>query len=351
VNILLVEPHHEHRARGNTTTARRWRRGLERRGHQVTAVDVVELDALALRAFDLVHAHHARHAGPAASTYARAQGLPFMISIGGTDLDGDLGTGPDEASLQQFRDADAVCGPFWQTEGRLAAHLETPPPFFRVRRGIELPTRGAPLRSSPPLRLLLAGAMRPVKGQDLALDWFEAARRADLPVELLFAGPALDKAWTKQIADRGRTAGGDVRWLGEVEPAVMPQLLAEIDVVINTSRHEGASNAILEGLAAGRPVLVRHAPGNTELVESLPREAGRLVEADDIASVVDHLREFLGDTLEMRRRRSESARSWIRHHHELRLEIDELEVAYSRLRQHFLRRKSASSSETERREG
>ena len=58
--------------------------------------------------------------------------------------------------------------------------------------------------------------------------------------------------------------GGGVRWLGERSD--VPTLLACADIGLLCSHQEGFSNSILEGMAAGLPMIVTDVGGNPESV-------------------------------------------------------------------------------------
>ena len=64
-------------------------------------------------------------------------------------------------------------------------------------------------------------------------------------------------------------------------------ILAALDVVVSPSRTESLSNAILEAMAAGRPVVATRVGGNPELVRD--RETGLLVAPEDEASLANAL--------------------------------------------------------------
>jgi len=72
-----------------------------------------------------------------------------------------------------------------------------------------------------------------------------------------------------------------VRFLGN-RPDV-PTVLAAIDILVHPSEQEGFSNAILEGMAAGRPVIATDVGGNAEAV--VHEETGLLVPSGDPAAL------------------------------------------------------------------
>ena len=58
----------------------------------------------------------------------------------------------------------------------------------------------------------------------------------------------------------------------------MPSAMAEADLILNHSVSEGMSNALIEALAVGRPVLARNIPGNTEIL--LPEKTCMIYDTD-----------------------------------------------------------------------
>lgn len=116
---------------------------------------------------------------------------------------------------------------------------------------------------------------------------------------------------------------GDGPQRGEVEAAVaslglgksvellgdrtdVPDLLAAMDVLVLPSASEGFSNAALEGLASGIPVVASAVGGNPEIV--VDREVGRLFEAGDEADLASCLLDVISDPVRMRRMGSQGRR-------------------------------------------
>ncbi len=95
---------------------------------------------------------------------------------------------------------------------------------------------------------------------------------------LLMIGEGADRAaleryaWLNRVNDR-------VHFLGSRDN--VPQLLAVVDVLWQPSATEGMSIAILEGMAAGIPVVAADAGGNRELISS--GETGQLVSVGERA--------------------------------------------------------------------
>jgi len=82
-------------------------------------------------------------------------------------------------------------------------------------------------------------------------------------------------------------------------------VLAALDVVVSPSRSESLSNAILEAMAAGRPVVATRVGGNPELVRD--RETGLLVPPENEGALANALETMLASP-DLAREWGESAR-------------------------------------------
>lgn len=136
--------------------------------------------------------------------------------------------------------------------------------------------------------LLHVGRLDPQK----RIDWLFARFAEALPrlpdTYLLLAGSGPSQvhlatlAAQLGIADRVRFLG----WRSDV-----PRLLATCDALVLTSAWEGMPNAVLEAMAAARPVLVTEVEGAREILGSLAAE--QLVARDDAAAFVERLASVL----------------------------------------------------------
>src|SRR2546428_8124784 len=87
---------------------------------------------------------------------------------------------------------------------------------------------------------------------------------------------------------------GTIRFLGTRRD--VDHLLALTDVVVHPSLEEGFSNAILEAMAAGKPVVATAVGGNPEAV--LDNETGLIVPAGDAAALAAATCRLLADSAE-----------------------------------------------------
>ncbi|MGE0193654.1 MAG: hypothetical protein AB7T63_16635 [Planctomycetota bacterium] len=266
--IVLVTDALTPPARGNGTTVGRWMDGLLERGHDVRVHDprsAARRDVA--RHADLVHAYHARRAGPAGASMARAAGRPLVVSLGGTDLY-DLEASPaaaTRAEREALAAADVVTGAFASFGPRLARALGAAdaPRYEVVRRGVEVdPDAGGWPRRSERLEVVLPAGLRPVKDPMTALAMSRRLHAAGVSHRLRVLGAELDGAYAARV----REAARDLPWieLGRRSMLGMAAAYLTAHVVWNTSLHEGGANALLEGLALGCRPWVRDVPGNRD---------------------------------------------------------------------------------------
>ncbi len=82
-----------------------------------------------------------------------------------------------------------------------------------------------------------------------------------------------------------------VDFLGAVDPADMPQLMQAVDAFVLPSYNEGLSNAVLEALASGLPVITTDVGGHMEAITH--KENGWLIPPKDKNELKNALREVL----------------------------------------------------------
>ena len=144
---------------------------------------------------------------------------------------------------------------------------------------------------------IYAGRLVPEKRvEDLLAAW-ERVRLALPCSELAVLGTGACEAELRRAAPAG------VRFVGDV-PDVAPYLRAA-DAFVLPSSAEGLSNALLEAMAAGLPVVATAVGGTVDLIE--PGESGWLVPPGDRIALADAIGSVLRDA-GLRERLGESAR-------------------------------------------
>jgi glycosyltransferase involved in cell wall biosynthesis len=128
------------------------------------------------------------------------------------------------------------------------------------------------------------------KGHQFFLEaWATVLRQSPNAVALLVGdGPLREEI---QATVRRLDLGRSVRFLGTRHD--VPAVLALADLVVHPSLQEGFSNAILEGMGAGRPVVATAVGGNPEAVRH--EETGLLVPPADSAALAAAMARLLAD--------------------------------------------------------
>ena len=112
---------------------------------------------------------------------------------------------------------------------------------------------------------LWPGGIRAVKDPMFLLRAFSRLRSGQRRARLLFVGPILDHDYGRRFRAALKKVGR-AAYRPAVAPREMPGLYAAADAVVNSSISEGMSNALLEAMAAGVPVLARANAGNRAVV-------------------------------------------------------------------------------------
>jgi len=171
------------------------------------------------------------------------------------------------------------------------------------------------------------GTIKEVKGQRVLLEAMVPLLRERSRLRLLLAGDRSGE-YAQRLERDVREAGLVERVLMPGPVADVPDLLAALDVFVLPSLSEGMSNALLEAMAAGRPIVATRVGGNAEALEE--GMAGLLVPADD----PEALREAISVLLEDRDRAgalAERAARRARDHYSLEGMLEATEALYAGL--------------------
>jgi len=278
VKVLLFLPFPPESPTGNAVTARRIARNLGPLGAEVvlrhlppTATLMEVIEAIDRDRPDVLLWYHGWKTARWLPATRAARPLPSVVTLTGTDINRDA-CDPDRRSevLEALRLADAIVTYSSALRAHLAAMLpEVEAKLERIEKGADLGT--APF--TPPawaagdvLLFLQPAGVRLEKNNRLAVRALDAVHAQDPRVRLLLAGPVIERAYAEAL--RGDLASRP--WAGHLEGVpheAMASAYAQSAVVLNTSLSEGLSNAMIEALLCGRPVLASDIEGNREVVE------------------------------------------------------------------------------------
>ena len=314
MRILILTPTTLPSITGNAITAERWRRSLQDKGMTVTVMATQDLDARdllgKLQRFepDLIHVHHGFRSGHLlldSHVTSEWDRLPFVVSPGGTDINYDF----------EIKEKREIITKVYQK----ARFIIAQGPEMAKRLGDLFPTlheriihvqktfcwlgnetfdlkKAVGCKEGEILFFLPAG-IRPVKGNLECLKVFGQICSLRPRVRIVFAGPALDRNYAEQFDRELKNHRPFATWIPFIPPEAMRSAYESSDIVLNTSFSEGLSNALLEAIAAGRPVLASNIPGNwwPFLGEDGKEPAGLLFDVDNPKDLIVQALKLIDD--------------------------------------------------------
>jgi glycosyltransferase involved in cell wall biosynthesis len=247
------------------------------------------------REVDLVHVHNISWFGAFVTLFSKAVGLPVITKLPNI---GDFGiTGMRRGPFSFLRIAllkvsDAIVAMTPESVAELDSIGYSKARVLKVTNGISLlPSDSCKPRSSKTVNVTYVGRLSPEKGlSDLLHVWATVKARASRSVELRMIGdgPQADELRALALAlDLGET----VEFFGYCE--AVPTELAKADLFVLPSYAEGNSNAILEAMRAGLPIVATRVGGAAIQVGS---EGERfLVPPGDRQAMAGRLHELIED--------------------------------------------------------
>jgi len=128
------------------------------------------------------------------------------------------------------------------------------------------------------------GRLEKQKGQKYLLEAFALFLKKDARAFLIFVGDGSDR---KQLQILSKELGieNSIKFLGNRND--VPEILQIIDVFVLPSLYEGMSNALMEAMATGLPIIATDIPENRELLSS--KDSGILIPARDSSALADKI--------------------------------------------------------------
>lgn len=163
----------------------------------------------------------------------------------------------------------------------------------------------------------------PIKAHEVFLDMAADIARDRPDVAFLVIGDG-ERRQALEAAARERGLGTQVHFLGW--RADVDRVYADLDVVVLTSRNEGSPVALIEAMAAARPVVATRVGGVGELVG----DGGFLTDVDDARGLAQGVRRLLDDPAMAARLGEQGRRRVVPAFSRERL-FDDIDTLYQRL--------------------
>ena len=223
------------------------------------------------RGCDVIDAHYLYPDGVTAAMLAAKLGLPFVMTARGSDVNIIPHYPIARRQIAWALSRAAALITVSQDLKTGLARLGAPEDKITVlRNGVDLdlfqprPRDGARMRLRLHRRTLLSvGNLVPLKGHDLTIK--AVATIPDVDLLIVGTGPERGKlvALVHQLGIAGR-----VRFLGQVQHDLLPEIYSAADALVHASSHEGWPNVLLEANACGTPVVATDVGSAREIINN-----------------------------------------------------------------------------------
>ena len=278
MKVAMITPYYYSAMRGNAVTVRRIEKYLIGKGCVVKSFSLenefAEDISSAVREFapDLIHAFHAYSGGRVARLSARLTGVPYIVTMTGTDAYEALEDRRNSETHSVLRDAAAVVVFHQSIKKKVTGHFPTlAEKISIIPQGVEVVDGGlsghcTPLPEGKTIFLLPAG-LRPAKDVLFPLNTLAEIHSMEPSCWFILAGPIMDIEYASMVMTRLESYQF-AHYLGGVGHNSIGCLYTKAAVVLNTSRFEGGmANSVLEAMAFGLPVLASDIEGNRSIVQ------------------------------------------------------------------------------------
>jgi glycosyltransferase involved in cell wall biosynthesis len=174
-------------------------------------------------------------------------------------------------------------------------------------------------------RIVAIGSLFPLKSYDVLIEAMAILAANATGCELLLAGRGGEQPRLEALANQLGVAER-VKFLGDVED--VPGLLGTADVFAHPAITEGLSNAILEALAEGLPVVACPVGGTPEIIED--GQNGLLVPVRQPQALAHAIGRLLNDAC-LRRRLGQAGAALVRDRFGESSIVDQYEKVFQRL--------------------
>jgi glycosyltransferase involved in cell wall biosynthesis len=247
------------------------------------------------KSFNLVHAFFGFPTGWLC--YRTADRLPYVISLRGSDVPGQHARlaldykllGPIFRAIWKRASALVAC-----SEGLKSRALRFLPSaaIDVIPNGVDLerffPSKTTQLSNE--LRLVTVGRLSVTKRIEILIDAIEILIKQGYKVRFsIIGGGAAEESLRKLIMEKNLISC--VELTGRVESEKMPDFYRGSDIYISATMQEGMSNAMLEAMASGLPVVTTRCEGLEELIT----ENGIVVEQAGAEPMAEAIKQLADD--------------------------------------------------------
>jgi glycosyltransferase involved in cell wall biosynthesis len=242
--------------------------------------------------YDLVHAFFGFPSGWLC--YRTAEKLPYIISLRGSDV-----PGANVRLKLDYKILAPIFKAIWKKASVLVAcstGLKSRALAFMPSAKIDVIPNGVDTDKFHPaenkqkqgfLKLLTVGRLSPTKRVEILINSINILNQSGCKTVLtVVGGGAMEPSLRQMISEKN--LDDFVNLKGRTEPIHMPRIYREHDIFVSATMQEGMSNAMLEAMASGLPIITTRCEGAEELIT----DNGVIIEranAEEIAKVIRSL--------------------------------------------------------------
>ena len=245
--------------------------------------------------YDLVHAFFGFPTGWLC--YWSVDELPYIISLRGSDVPGQ------HARLQlDYKLLAPVFRRIWENADAIVANsqgLKNRALKFLPSVVIEVIPNGVDLNLFRPaenkprdakIKLLTVGRLSVTKRVEMLIDALRILRDTGFNAHLTIAGGGELQNRLKFLVTAAKLEG-HVGITGRIEQENMPQIYQQNDIFVSATMQEGMSNAMLEAMACGLPIVTTPCEG----IEELITDNGIVVAQSSAQAIADAVKSIIED--------------------------------------------------------
>ncbi len=276
-SILLLSPFGKQQ-RGNTLTAARLCRGLQKMGWQIDNISLDESgtvkeikENLAEGKYCLWHGLHAGYMGSFRANMPEISSLPFLLTMTGTDLGRIMHTRQNNDLIYSTLQAAHAIVVFNSAYVNLIAEVDQnlTAKTHIIPQGVELENGKSILVdeafSPSDFVILLPSGLRTIKNIDMAINAVDVLQEKYKELRLLIIGAPIQEDYAERIIEKLKTRNY-IKYIGEVDHHYMKSIFQMGKVVLNCSHTEGQPQAALEAMSLGIPCILTAVPGNLNII-------------------------------------------------------------------------------------